>query len=483
MRRSGEEQRRVEATLAEHPRVADVAAVLDEEGLAPSLVAFVVPAGASPPPVEELRARLRSSGVGSLPIRFASLPILPRDAGGDLRRELLSTLAEGAAPRPHSDPIEAGVVAAWEQALEAPAGVKRNFFDGGGNSFRAARAVAAVRATLGVDVPLRAIFDHSNLEDFTDSVRETSRRSPLLRLQDGEGAPLFLVHDVTGDVAYAHDLLGHLPPRRRVYGLQLDAAGSSPATVGEAAHAYAAQVRDVEDAAPYAICGYGRAGIFALELARRLLEDGEPLSLLALVGTQARRARGDDEALAARILARRAVEERAQLARRALYREVATEALLRYLDEAARGERRDGGGPDPVRVLYAVLAHERRPPFEDFSRLPLEEQVDAVASSWQPGASGAAARLRALLGSLRRITSLVAAHEPARYPGPLVLFVPRGADPSAASGWRMLAEAVETIRLPGDHSSLDAATAHFLARELERRVAGPATTVAARASV
>ncbi|MFI1567901.1 phosphopantetheine-binding protein [Streptomyces sp. NPDC020490] len=68
--------------------------------------------------------------------------------------------------------IDDTVLRVWTEVLKAePDGPATHFFDFGGHSLAAMRAVTRLRRDLSVPVPTRLIFDHPVLSDFTAQVR------------------------------------------------------------------------------------------------------------------------------------------------------------------------------------------------------------------------------------------------------------------------------------------------------------------------
>ncbi len=177
----------IEAALRALPGVGEAVAVVRED--APGerrIVAYLAAApDAAPPPAAELRARLRERVPEYMvPSAFVVLPALPLTPNGKLDRRALPAPdapagGEWIAPR---TPTEAALAEIWAAALGAErVGAGDGFFELGGHSLLGTRVVSRVRDELGVDVPLRALFEAPVLADF-------ARRVDALRAAGG-GAP------------------------------------------------------------------------------------------------------------------------------------------------------------------------------------------------------------------------------------------------------------------------------------------------------
>jgi amino acid adenylation domain-containing protein len=164
----------IESALAACDEV-QVCAVLLREVAAgrKELVAYVVPKGPADP--RSLRAALKSRLPDyMIPSAFVILPELPRLANGKLDRGRLpspdteaSTL-DRLAPR---SPIESALLDIWSDVLgKSGFGMRANFFDLGGHSLLATQIVSRMRSTLGVEFPLRQIFDHPTIEQMAQAV-------------------------------------------------------------------------------------------------------------------------------------------------------------------------------------------------------------------------------------------------------------------------------------------------------------------------
>jgi hypothetical protein len=172
----------IEAALLGHERVraAVVHPTPDPSG-EPQLTAYLVVDGPAPT-AEELRDRLlRSLPDYMTPAAYVVLDAFPLTPNGKVDRKALP--APAARPTPAGGGVvaprtaeERAVAAVWREVLGGPEiGVHQNFFDIGGHSLLATRVAVRLRATLGIDVPVRALFDHGTVAALTGALTDYPR--------------------------------------------------------------------------------------------------------------------------------------------------------------------------------------------------------------------------------------------------------------------------------------------------------------------
>nr|WP_243436612.1 non-ribosomal peptide synthase/polyketide synthase [Streptomyces sp. FH025] len=154
----------IEAALAAHPGVAQVAVLARRDRADDTrLVAYLVPAAGAAPRPADLRGHLRERlPEHMVPSAFVVLEALPLTANGKLDHRALPApdLAPAAATRAPRTPQEQVLCELFAEVLGvASAGVEDGFFDLGGHSLLATRLAARIRATLGVEMPLRTLFE------------------------------------------------------------------------------------------------------------------------------------------------------------------------------------------------------------------------------------------------------------------------------------------------------------------------------------
>ncbi|WBB80949.1 amino acid adenylation domain-containing protein [Micromonospora sp. WMMD882] len=158
----------VAAVLRDHPAVGDAVVVVDGAGERRRLLGYVTPRpGVTPPTPSELADHV----AGRLPAHLRPavhqvLPVLPLTRNGKVDRRALPLPGRPARPPAAgpSDPVQLRLAAVWAELLGAvPASVDDDFFVLGGNSLLATRLTFAVTDRFGVEIPVRAVYDHPTL--------------------------------------------------------------------------------------------------------------------------------------------------------------------------------------------------------------------------------------------------------------------------------------------------------------------------------
>jgi amino acid adenylation domain-containing protein len=163
----------IEATLRAHASVRDAVVLARGEGQEKRLVAYVV-AEDGAPAADALRADLKGQVPEYMvPSAWVFLPALPLTPNGKVDRRALpapQTSAPIEAPAPPRSPTEIVLAEIWAELLKARAESADDFFALGGHSLLATRLIGRVRDALGVELPLRAIFQSPTLSAMASQV-------------------------------------------------------------------------------------------------------------------------------------------------------------------------------------------------------------------------------------------------------------------------------------------------------------------------
>ncbi|WP_449124152.1 amino acid adenylation domain-containing protein [Pseudomonas viridiflava] len=171
----------IEASLLEHPSIQE-AVVIDIDGPSGKQLAAYVVTNDQNPDVEGLRDRLRAFLKETLPDHMVPhhvvwLARMPLTANGKLDRKALPKPQSGQAARVYVAPVteqEQQLAAIWAEVLKVErVGLTDDFFELGGHSLLATQLVSRIHSGLGIDIPLRLIFEKPQLNEFIQAFAQS----------------------------------------------------------------------------------------------------------------------------------------------------------------------------------------------------------------------------------------------------------------------------------------------------------------------
>ena len=285
----------IETALCGHPDVGQAKVMAREDRPGEKyLVGYVVAATGHKADTGNLRSHL-AQGLPDymVPAAFVVLDSLPLMPNGKLDRKALPPPEfatgpnAGLGPRTPQEEILCSLFA--EILGITRVGVHDNFFESGGHSLLATRLISRIRATLGVELSIRSLFEAPTVAELTGRLGGDTTEGQLevmlpLRPQ-GSLPPLFCIHPGSGLSWCYAGLLRHVLDCP-VYGLQargITQADMLPQTLEEMALDYLVQIRKVQPSGPYYLLGWSLGGLVAYSIATSLQEQGEQVALLGLL--------------------------------------------------------------------------------------------------------------------------------------------------------------------------------------------------------
>src|SRR5881275_1478216 len=123
------------------------------------------------------------------------------------------------------DGLERELASLWSRVLDVESvGVHDHFLDLGGDSMSGVDLIREMLASLGLAIPPAELIRGGTVAHCAALIRAGSRpgRGDLVVAMNpkGSGPPLFLVHDITGEVLSYTNLVRHLGTGRQVYCIQ-----------------------------------------------------------------------------------------------------------------------------------------------------------------------------------------------------------------------------------------------------------------------
>ena len=425
----------IEAVLRRHAGVRDAAIFPRRVGESWWLIAYVVP-GVANDFDDELKEYLKTALPSPLlPQRIYFVEAIPRLPSTKLDAKALEaldeinksnerdTLAAEQNVSHETSETETIVASIWKRLLDLPA-IDRDadFFDLGGDSLLTLNMMFEIEEALGIELPVTMIYQTPNIASLSAAIEQHAEHkfSPLVPIKSGEGAPLFIVHGVGGNVMELFGLGKHIDGP--VYAIQargLDGREEPNRSIAEMAAYYLSAIRTAQPRGPYNLAGYSSGGLIAYEIAQQLKANSEDTHILALIDSQTN-ARQWPLAVWFDVLRRRTRHHRATI------------RLLSAKEKIAYGAKIAASFYG--RILWrAGLGKADIAP-------PLEMRIPA-----------------ALQKVFRATLEAVANYKPKRYDGEVLLCVSQLGDPMMAEPqkiWRRYIRKLDVQTIPGNHRTM-----------------------------
>ncbi|HYL38523.1 MAG TPA: AMP-binding protein [Bryobacteraceae bacterium] len=288
----------VDQVLMLHPAVAQaVTFAMPHDKLGEEIAAAVVlHDGASATEAELQEFAAARLAVHKLPRRVVFLDTLPVSDTGKIQRSRMRELVAPAGTSadltrspyvPPRNEIERRIAGLFEQVLyRQRVGIDDNFFDLGGDSLAATDCALLFEREFGCSALSPGVFLWASTvallaEALADPARLTGESGVLPFQPRGHGLPLFLIQPGHEGARIAR----HLGADHPLFGIPIPAA-ADPArqrSIEEMAAECTGVLRSFRPHGPYALVGWCAHGVIALEMARRLEQQGCQVSFVAML--------------------------------------------------------------------------------------------------------------------------------------------------------------------------------------------------------
>ena len=195
--------------------------------------------------------------------------------------------------------IEA-IAGIWRRVLQrSDIGIDDNFLDLGGDPALAAQLFAEIAIVCGREFSPLVIYQAPSIVDLACVVEQNSpvRIPPLLLLKGSSNTEseisadkpkVFMTHGIGSSVMDFFELIKHIETPYPIYGMQAkgsDGVDEPLDTIEDMAQYFLDAVKSIQRRGPYLLIGYSLGGLITLEMAQRLVKNGEKVALLALLET------------------------------------------------------------------------------------------------------------------------------------------------------------------------------------------------------
>ncbi len=296
----------IEARLAEFPEVREAVVIAREDTPGDKrLVAYYAVSTLGETETgnigaEQFRAYLSTSlPEYMVPAAYVRMEALPLTPNGKIDRKVLpAPEANAFSTRGYEPPqgeAEAKLAAIWSEVIKLErVGRNDNFFDLGGHSLMAARAVALMNQEFGTSLPIRVLFQANTVSQLAALIGKQGESQGedwpiLIPVQTrGTRTPLFCVARPNVNALGYLMLSRELGIDQPVYGLQVQleedpAIDFSDEQYRTTATEYIRAIRAVQPHGPYNLIGQCQGAYIAFEMVQQLEAEGERVSFLGIL--------------------------------------------------------------------------------------------------------------------------------------------------------------------------------------------------------
>ncbi len=290
----------IDTVLKQCPGVKDSVIVVNENNGEKRLIAYVVPEGTFD---KEVAIKFIQTKLPPYmtPKVYIQLDKIPLTNNGKADRNALpkpdqTQLTEGNQFVEPTTDFQKIIAEAWAEIL----GLKKisitdDFFEIGGHSLLALKAMLLLEKRTGRRLPLALLLEYSTIEKLSNVIEANAKQIswdcfvPIKT--SGSKMPIYFIHGAGLNVLTFRSISKYLDAEQPVYGLQAKGLNGKDVPLNNmeeiAAH-YIQEIFKQNPHGPYALAGYSFGGLIAFEMARQLKEMGKEVAMLGVFDTFAR---------------------------------------------------------------------------------------------------------------------------------------------------------------------------------------------------
>ncbi|MCG7410809.1 non-ribosomal peptide synthase/polyketide synthase [Paenibacillus sp. ACRRX] len=286
----------IEAVLNLHPDISQAVVLAEEtEEGDKQLIAYVTGSGDVKSWRKYLVERLPSHMVPGLFVSVSVMPLTPnnkidRNALSHYKSEVNATSNKSINPR---DSIEYQLVQMWKELLpHENITIKNDFFELGGHSLMAIKLLSKIHNHWGASLQVLTFFQNSTIEKLARLIRQErfedcNTSEIMINMSTTTQQPFFCIHPAGGNIYCYNQLAKLLKGKCSFYGIQSPFLENEGVDLGleEIVDFYLDEIKKVQPNGPYMLGGWSLGGAIAYDLACKLEQRGESVSLLVLMDT------------------------------------------------------------------------------------------------------------------------------------------------------------------------------------------------------
>ncbi len=290
----------IEAVLLRHSLIKEAVVLLNKKNNESTLCAYIVTDGKLK--TSELKGYLAETlPYYMIPERFLQVLEIPLTMNGKIdQRKLLQMgreLEVGTVFAYPENDRQARLLAIWEKLLNrSNISVSEDFYMSGGNSIRTILLASKIAKEFDVEVSAIDIMKYTTIQKLDEYISLASKlnyRNPvsdnvvLLKECKNTDKKLFMIHDVSGEVAGYLEICEHLDMDINVYGIQSSIGTLIPQhiTIEEMAGDYLQVINQIQPEGDIILAGWSAGGLLALEIALQAEQSGRHINQILFFDT------------------------------------------------------------------------------------------------------------------------------------------------------------------------------------------------------